>query len=661
MRWFKGAFAIVAILTTFAVQWGTAQSPLTQRRTFLLTATPPQIPADGKSTCEIIVRIDDPSVPEGTIVHFTSSLEGTVIEPQAPLRNGIARVRLRAGTVPGITVVTAFFGASRQTVEVQLVPPGVEASREAQVLLMEGDYIAYTPQWNFVAGSGKVRLVYKGWEIRSDVRLDLWLNSKIVIAEGQPGMNRVVVTNGKTQLEGDRFLADLERQVGILVKVVPEPKRFIVKGWMLSEGRDEEVGGLTEPPAPTDLEVNWVRGKAFVLYPPPNERLVIRRAQIYTRGQKVIALPLYVEAKSGYALATSFGSGIGSPFGLQGISVTAYNGFQIDTPFYYRADLRGVGAVRLQYFGGQGFSAYRQGFALSLEEQYVLGRRGEIEGGFLLEQFTRSEWGFRWQHFHRLGDGGRLNLFLDYPRHKELFLRLGYQGNWGSNGVGIEVNLQKPEGRGLSHGVHAYTYLPGKSLGKSGITYGLSGGIVWQPGGWGASFGWSIDANFNLPSLRLGQQGSLTSQIGLSLLQWGGRWEVPWQFSAMLQHPIGRTGNLMLTYNLDKGRSLWGGGGSVAETLSLSLMWRPEEKWQVYGMSSLNLRGGGGFHSLYAYFTPSDAWRVGLELSQQGYRGFHYTDYGIRLIRSLGNGLDISLNWSRSRRRIYVELGAFRF
>ncbi len=645
----------------FVIQGTTVQPPVTQRRTFLLTASPPQIPADGKSTCDIIVRIDDPTVPDGTVIYFTSSLEGTVIEPQATLQRGLARVKLRAGTVPGITVITAFFGTSRQTVEVQLLPPGVEASREAQVLLMEGDYIAYAPQMNFVAGSGKVRLVYKGWEIHSDVRLDLWLNGKIVVAEGQPGQNHVIVTNGKVRWEGDRFLADIERQIGILVKVVPEAKRIILKGWMLAEGAEEDAIGLSEPPAPDSLDINWVRGKSFALYPSPNERLVIRRAQIYARGQRMIALPLYVEAKSGYALASSFGSGIGTPFGLQGVNLTAYSGFQIDTPLYYRADLRGMGALRLQYFGGKGFSAYRKGFALSLEEQYVLGKRGEIEGGFLVEQFTRSDWGFRWQHFQRLGGSGRLNMFLDYPRHKDLFVRLGYHGSLGNSGLGVELNLRKPEGQGFSHGLHAYTYLPGKPLGKSGMSYTLSGGVVWQPGGWGPAFGWSVDANLNLPMLRLGRRSQISPQVGISLLQWGGKFEVPWQFSAMLSHPLGQRGSLSLTYNLDKGRGVWGGAGTTAEMLSLSLMLRPALKWQVYGMSSLNLRGGGGFHSLYAYYTPSRSWRLLLEVTQQNYRGFHYTDYGFRLIYSLSDGLDISLNWSRSRKRFYLELGALQF
>jgi hypothetical protein len=288
-----------AVLTT--VLWlnlfGWAQTPPTQRHTFLLLASPPQIPADGKSTCEITVRIDDPSVPDGTIVHFTSSLEGTVIEPQAVLRGGIARVKLRAGTVPGVTLVTAFFGASRQTIEVQLLPPGVEASREGQVIHIEGDYVAYAPTMNFIAGSGKVRLIYKGWEIQSDVRLDFWLDSKIVVAEGQPGMNRVVITNGKEKLEGDRLIADVERQVGVLTRVVPEAKRIVFKGWSLSEGSENDLAGLSEPPAPMDIDINWVRGRSLTIYPPPNERIVIRRAQIYARGQKMIAAPALCRSK----------------------------------------------------------------------------------------------------------------------------------------------------------------------------------------------------------------------------------------------------------------------------------------------------------------------------------------------------------------------------
>lgn len=650
---------ITAFLVAFTLsEYLQSQPPLTQRHTFLLIASPPQIPADGKSTCEITVRIDDPSVSDGTIINFTSSLEGTFIEPQAVLKGGIARVKLRAGTVPGVTVVTAFFGASRQAIEVQLLPPGVGATREGQVIHMEGDYIAYAPGMNFVAGSGKVKLVYKGWEIQSDVRLDLWLSSKIVVAEGQPGMNRVVVTNGKTKVEGDRFIADIERQVGILVKVVPEAKRIIIKDWALGVGSENDVFGLSEPPSPTEIDINWVRGRSLTIYPPPNERIVIRRAQIYAQGKKMISLPIYVEAKGGLYLSGGYyGTGLGNAFGLQGVSVTAYSGFQIDTPIYYRADLRGTGAVRLQYFGGQGFSPYRKGFALSLEEQYVFGKRGEIEGGILIEQFTRSDWGLRWQHFHKMGNIGRLNLSLDYPRHEDLFVRFGYNGAIRNSGIGIELNLQKPRGQGLSHNLHAYAYLPGGLLGKSGISYTLSLGAVWNPNGWGPSFGWSLDTNFNLPTLRLSRENQISSQFGISLLQFGSKWEVPWQFSAMMNRPIGRMGNLMITYNLDKGRSFWSAGGSLTETLSLTLMLQPSLKWQIYGMSSLNLRGGSQLHSLYGYFVPNELWRIGFEISHQGYAGFKYLDYGFKIVRDLGNGVGISLNWSRSRGRFYLEFG----
>lgn len=644
------------VILFFVVVWLTGLSAAqAQRVTFQLTASQPHLIADGKSTCEITVRIDDPSVPEGTTVHFTSSLEGTVIEPQATLRRGVARVRLRAGTTPGVTTVTAFFGTSREMIEIQLLPPGVEASREAQVIVMEGDYVAYAPQLSFVAGSGKVRLVYRGWEVQSDVRLDFWLHSKIVVAEGQPGMNRVVVTNGKTRWEGDRFIADMERQIGVLTKVVPEAKRTVVKGWALTEGTETDAAGLTEPTPPTDPNLNWIRGRSLEVY--SDKRLVIRRAQIYMQAQKLISLPLYVEAQSGYARAYSFGS----PLGLQGLSMTAYGGLQLDAPIYYRADAKGLGALRLQYFG-QGFGYLRPGLTLSLEEQYVLGKRGDVEGGVYLEQITRPDWGIRWQHFQRLGNGSRLNLFMDMPRHKDLFARLSYHGDVGNIGLGIEANLQKPEGMELSHGIYAYTYLPGGMLGKSGMSYTLSGGVAWQPSrGVGPTLSWGMDANLNFPSLKVGRQGQMTSQFGLSLLSAGGSLDLPWQFNAMLNYPVGRMGNLNLSYNLDKGRSFWSTGGFVSESLSLSLFLRPGSKWQVWGMGTLNLRGGGRFHSLYFTYSPRPSWRVVLELTQQGYQGFNYTDYGIRLIKSIGSGVDVSLNWSKSRRRIFLEIGALQF
>lgn len=631
--------------------------PLTERFAFTLTASQPFLVANGKSTCDIIARADDPSL-EGTVVHFTTSLEGTVIEPQAPFRNGIAKVRLRAGTTPGVTVITAFFGTSRQTLELQLVPPGAGIGREAQVIQMEGDYVAYAPQYQFIAGSGKVRLVYRGWEIRSDVRLDFWLNQKIAVAEGTPGANKVLITNGKTQWVGDRLIADMERQVAILTRVVPQARRVILKGWALSEGTESDAASLREPVPPNDLSANWVRGREFVLY--GNDRLVIRRAQLYLQGRKWISLPLYVEAQSGYAMASSFGSTLPTPLGLQGISVTAYGGLQLDTPIYYRADLHGTGAVRLQYFGSKGFSAYRPGFALSLEEQYVFGKLGQIEGGFYLEQITRPEWSVRWQHFQRLSEGHQLDLFVDFLRHKDLFARLGYRGTVGERiGIGVEANFQRAE-LGTSHGAQLYAYLPGGMLGKSGVTYTLSGALAWQPDGFGSSLRWGLDANFILPTKRLGR-GQWTTQLGLSLADDGTGFQIPWQLTTSLRHPLGRHGDLSLIYNLDKGRSLFAFGGFTNESLSLNLTQTFGTKWQIYGMGTLNLRGGSQYHSLFITHQWRPRWRILLEMTWQGYRGFSYTDYTIRLMHDLGNGVSLSLNWSKSRRRFYVELGALQF
>ncbi|MFA0749746.1 MAG: hypothetical protein SLRJCFUN_000149 [Candidatus Fervidibacter sp.] len=650
------------VVTGLIVAWLAGASaqpprPLTERFAFTLTASQPFLVADGKSTCDIIARADDPSL-EGTVVHFTTSLEGTVIEPQAPFRNGIAKVRLRAGTTPGVTVITAFFGTSRQTLELQLVPPGAGIGREAQVIRMEGDYIAYAPQYQFIAGSGKVRLVYRGWEIRSDVRLDFWLNQKIAVAEGTPGANKVLITNGKTQWVGDRLIADMERQVAVLTRVVPQARRVILKGWALSEGTESDAAFLREPVPPNDLSANWVRGREFVLY--GNDRLVIRRAQLYLQGRKWISLPLYVEAQSGYAMASSFGSTLPTPLGLQGISVTAYGGLQLDTPIYYRADLHGTGAVRLQYFGSKGFSAYRPGFALSLEEQYVFGKLGQMEGGFYLEQITRPEWSVRWQHFQRLGEGHQLDLFVDFLRHKDLFARLGYRGTVGERiGIGVEANFQKAE-FGTSHGAQLYAYLPGGMLGKSGVTYTLSGAIAWQPDGFGSSLRWGLDSNFTLPVKRLGK-GQLTTQVGISLVSDTAGLQIPWQITASLSHPFGRQGNLSLSYNLDKGRSLFGFGGFTNESLSLNLMQTFGTKWQVYGMGTLNLRGGSQYHSLFITHQWRPRWRILLEMTWQGYRGFSYTDYTVRLMHDLGNGVSLSLNWSKSRRRFYVELGALQF
>ena len=75
-------------------------------------------------------------------------MEDTVIENSATLRNRVARVKLRSGTTSGITRVTAFFGSSRETIEIKLVPPGSLSSQGSRVIVIRGEKIKYFPTGN---------------------------------------------------------------------------------------------------------------------------------------------------------------------------------------------------------------------------------------------------------------------------------------------------------------------------------------------------------------------------------------------------------------------------------------------------------------------------------------------------------------------------------
>ncbi len=626
----------------------------TQRVTFLLTASPPQLQADGKSTATITVRVDDPSIPEGTTVHFTTTLEDTVIDRQQPLRGGVARATLRAGRTAGVTVVTAFFGTSRQSIEVQILPVGARVTRESEALAVQGDYLAYSPAHRFVAGGGKARMVTMGWEIQSDVRLDIWLDQKLCVAEGQPGENRVQVSNGQKVVRGDRLVADLGRQMAILVRVIPNAERIVLKGLALAEEPAKLDVDIPEPPSPTDINIQWIRGRSLAYY--PNERLIIRQAQIYTRGAKVLSIPIYVETLSGYAAARGFGPA--TP--LQGLNVTAYGGLQLDSPLYYRADRNGTGAIRLQYFG-RGFGYLRPGPTLSLEEQYVLGQEGQMEGALLLEQVTRKDWGVRWQHFQRLASG-QASFFVDLPRHKDLFTRLSFHSGGERVGYGLEANYEKTEGFPSTHGLRMFAYFPGGFLGRSKMTYSLAGAISYQPRLAGApTWSWAGDFNLNLPSYSHKGLGQFSGQIGISLLGLGGHWSFPWQISGSVSRSLGRSGTFSISYNLDRGRTFWSVGNRVSESLS-TYLWLPMgERWRLIGQSSFYLQGGGKYASLYLTYRLRRHWTISADLTHQGYQGFSYTDYGVRLARGIGAGLEVSLNWYRSRKRVFIELGMARF
>jgi adhesin/invasin len=89
----------------------------------LLTANPPEIPADGVSTSEIDAFVTEQRgvVPDGTDVFFTTT-RGTITS-QAQTHNGLASATLTSGIVEGTATVSAIVRNTSQTTDVSVGIP----------------------------------------------------------------------------------------------------------------------------------------------------------------------------------------------------------------------------------------------------------------------------------------------------------------------------------------------------------------------------------------------------------------------------------------------------------------------------------------------------------------------------------------------------------
>ncbi len=649
----KGALILNALIYTLLVslltqcQRALCEPQPFQPIRFLITATPQEIPANGKSTSIITVQVDDPSIPDGTEVRFISSMPDTTIEPSAILRNKVARVTLRSGTTPGIAVVTAFFGVSRESVEVRLLPPQAAMSRNANLIIVKGDYLAYSPSDSFITASGYARFIHMGVTVECDVRMNVFLDRRILIAEGEAGKNSVTITCGENRLSCDRLVLDYERQEGTMIQTAPQPKKLGIR-WLTVIEDEEKMPRVYAPEPDYSIDQTWIRAKEIVIY--PGEKIVLRRAQLYAKGNKLISLPIHVIPLSTYGLRmTSRG------FANQIISYNSYGGLQIDFPLYFHADTKGTGALRLQYFGSHGFGVYRPGFTISFEENYVLGGNGE--GVILLEALTRSERNLRWEHMHRFGTNSMLRIGADYFKGKDLLTRVDYIGQLGGFDLGIEAFYNRTS-YGNSWNAQTMLQLPMKPIGKSGFSYSVIGYLALGSGRYAyGSFSQGIDVDFYAPPYRLGKATSLSLRGGLSAFNSKDGFKLGRSTVLSLNHQLGRFGMLSLSYSYDSGSSIYG-WRSANESLMLNFYGNIGRNWNVALSASKSFSSDSVYGYLHIVRSFGDKWRLRLGCSYQGYSGMSTIDYDASIARRFGD-LWVSINWQKSRRKVFLEIGSY--
>jgi hypothetical protein len=225
------------------LSWLLTASPAVAQNRFTLRAEPDVIAANGISTTSIFVQMPQGrgAIQASPMVRFATT--AGVIESQAQLSGGVARVLLRSSNTPGTAIVTAFIGSSREAITVEFSEENGLARRYLEVA---APYVAYGADSSQISASGKTGLDFGETHIESDVRLDVDLATERIWAQGTKG--GVVIRHGRgskaKELRGDRLFYDLRRNRGVMRRA---------EGATPGESARQEFVGSNFAPPPDDV------------------------------------------------------------------------------------------------------------------------------------------------------------------------------------------------------------------------------------------------------------------------------------------------------------------------------------------------------------------------------------------------------------------------
>ncbi len=181
-------------------------------------------------------------------------------------------------------------------------------------------------------------------------------------------------------------------------------------------------------------------------------------------------------------------------------------------------------------------------------------------------------------------------------------------------------------------------------------------------------FGQTLLTTLQSPSARLWKGASLQGSLLANVYNYSNnRRGISPGLTVGLQQTFGRVGALQLNYNYDKGStnllSTLGNGayrnlGSNFLSGSLFLNFGQSVGSNFFFTKSLT--DGGLYGAGTLDFYPTQKWRLGLFSDYASFADIEsYFDYGLAVGRAVGQR-EISLNWSKTRGRIYLELGGAR-
>ena len=633
------------------------------RSAIRLTVSPQMIYADGKSVCAVSAEVRDSSgapAADGVQVRFSTSLG--VIDTSANTNGGVARAILRSGTQPGQAMVSAVLTDGQAVAQalVDFLAPGAQIEPDAIIDVSSERYLAFAADSQTIDASGKCRLEHRGLVIEAEnVQIDLDRN--VARARGQAGGSKVRVARGAKTITASALTYDLSAQRGLAL--VEDDAGKITRQYF--SGVDLSSVPISGQPAPkafdfVDLSNTRMLVKAESITVRPRREVQFKGAEVYLNGERVLKLPLYLIPLAGDPTRGPQYLGFSSA------------GVRVNIPIYFSLSPTGVGSVRIRNQQG-GWSRYSSlpGWAVDLEQSYAGARS---EGRVTVGEVNRGDWGLDWEHNQQVGRNSRLVSYVGFPARRDLFGTMSFSGPLGEAGS-LTLNLRGTRYKGRDGTMASDLYLrtnPRRLSQKLKYSMGLRASFSNEkrivvdgvdPGGLPVlrteRYGYGSGLQLQLYSLPLsfGRKTSLSTSLSLGQ-DWGRlRSGFSAYGNAMLTSSFGARSSIALGYTYTREPGLLENYGHHRASLSYMFY---GGKWSgaLSSVYTLDQRMTSAYASMAYQFTP--LWRLDLRGTYQVFGAYGLSDLEIGLGRRIGSQ-DVSVVWSKSLRKLRLELGSISF
>ena len=616
----------------------------------VLTAAPTHLPADGQSIARVTAQVrtwDGQDAPDGTEVYFTTDLgdlstTGVVGRREtvaAVVSGGFSTVELSSDEA-GTATVRADCRGSSDAVMVDFGGGGAESP----VLRIEGGWVGYAQQDDFIEARTKASLTYRGLEVHAEV-IQLSVQDLIVRADA------VVLRRGDKQLEGEDAYLELGSMRGVLRRFGDEGVERVAFSATSLEPREEEAevpeGAFRLIEAEPTI---WQVCRRAALY--PREKLVLQNASLYVNNQRILRYPpFWVVGFAGYTGSsnTSF------------VSVNTNGGLSVDFPFFFSVTDGTSDAVRVQHGARYSAGEARRGWSLGLEHSYQ-SRGSDAEGSLLFDGLPRSDWGVSFTHSQRVFGTGRASVSVLWPDHENLMMDVSaYQSSRvGSLSVRASVDrLQSVPGWGYATGADFLTRpVP---LGRSGAALRFGSGVTYGAtslAATGATLTHHTSAYLSAPAWPLG--GLRITPSLAETFSWNTNQETinSVRGELALRQPLGRTGSLGLRYTAEYAS----GWSSVLfdegfhQQLSMNFSAAAGDRFDTYLNATYDLTDS----NVYAYghlgFRPWHKIRLGAVGTYYDYGDFAFDDLELSVTRQVGDR-ELGVAWTKSNQRLSLVFG----